>query len=302
MIFVMGSFIVDLVSTTNKFPLPGETVKGNSFNIYPGGKGANQAVQIKRLNGDIVLCGCMGKDSFGDMMFEAIKKEGIDTKYIKRDGFNGISNIIVTKEGQNSIVMNPGANLNYTVSDLHKLDSIIDKANVCLLQLEMNIDVTLELIKKAKAKKKILILNPAPGMRLDSSILNGIDYLTPNETELSILTNISVTHFSDAIRGSEILLNQGVKNVIVTMGKQGSILVNKQNTLIFKSMDVNCVDSVGAGDAFNGGLAYGLDIGLPITQALEIATICGGLSVTKYGAIPSLPYYDEVKKYINKEV
>ena len=298
MILVLGSCMMDLIVRTDKFPEAGETIFGNSFQTLPGGKGANQAVQIKRLGGNIILTGKIGSDSFGDAFISVFKKENMCLDYIYKGTSNGIGSISIDKSGQNKIIVIPGANMEYTVTELLTHKDVFGKADIFLSQLEMPLDVITEFGHLAKKGNKTFVLNPAPAKKLSNELLSLVDYLTPNETELEILTGIKVIDLASAEQAARSMLDKGVKNVIVTLGVNGSLFVNKESVIHQKAFKVKAIDTVAAGDSYNGALCYALDNGYKIKDALELASKCSALTVTKEGAIPALPTIDEVKRFI----
>jgi ribokinase len=299
MIFVLASFMMDLVSHTERFPNPGETVIGNKFNTHLGGKGINQAVQARRLGAKVHVSGAVGNDFFGDLFVKMLAEEKIPNNDMYRKDVTGVGSISIDKTAQNKIIIVPGANLEYDLNDLNKVLPNIIKADVLLAQLEMSLDVVTVFAKIAKANNKTFILNPAPAKELADELLSCVNYLTPNETELEILTKCKITNLEDIENACKILLNKGVGNVIVTLGDEGALFINHDKTIFSPAKKVIAVDTVAAGDSFNGALAYGLDKKMKIQDILKLANACGALTVTREGAIPSLPTLDEVKTFIN---
>lgn len=303
-VLVVGSFITDLVVRTNKSPTKGETVIGNSFNVFLGGKGANQAVSSIRQGSKTYMLGALGKDDFGKNFKEFMEKEGFNSKHIlTKNTTSGIGHVTVNeKTGQNQITIVPAANFEYKVSDLLKYEHLFKEATIAINQLEMCDEIILKTKELAKKYNKIYLLNPAPFKKLSDDFLNGIDILTPNETELQgIVQDFSLKTVDDYAEAAKKLLDKGVKNVIVTLGCNGSLLVNKEKVKHFAPFKLKkAVDSTGAGDSFNGALAAMIDQGHSLDEAIEIANAAGALSVTKKGAIPSIPTKEEVIDFINK--
>lgn len=298
-VVVVGSFIVDCIARCNRAPLAGETVVGNSFNTYLGGKGANQAFAAKRMGSDTLMIGAVGNDNFGNQFFDVMNNEGFDTSVVKVGSkFTGTSLVTVEESGQNRIVMTPGANLEYTKDDLRKVEKVISKANYVVTQCEMQYEIVTELAKICKENNLKLILNPAPARSLDDEVLDGLYLITPNETELGIIIGRTLETLDDYIEGAKVLLNKGVENVIVTLGTVGSLLVNKDETELVKSYKVKAIDTVGAGDSYTGSLSAMLDQGYSLKEAMKIATAVAALEVQKNGAIPAMPYKEDVFKFI----
>lgn len=300
-ILVLGSFMMDQVVSTPRAPQNGETIIGDSFATYPGGKGANQAVAASRLGSEVIMAGKIGDDSNGERFIKTLKNEDINTNWIEvdKDQATGVGFVTSERDGNNRIIVVPGANLKYDFNDLKKLYSVLDKVNVLIMQLEMDIAVMEEAAKIAKEKGVKVILNPAPGQKISNEFMSNIDYLTPNETELEILTDMKVTSTEDAIQAAKILLNRGVENIIVTLGDNGALVVNKNFEAHVEGYTVPVKDTVAAGDAFNGALAVSIENNIEITEAIKYANATGALTVTKNGAIPSIPTRDEVNAFLN---
>lgn len=298
-VLVIGSFVMDIVSTTNVVPSQGETVLGLYYNTYPGGKGINQAVSAARLGSNVKMAGALGKDAYGQEFFNVMKEEGIDfSNVITTASKTGLGNVIVNKQtAENQIIVIPGANHDYQVSHLANLHDEIKKASVVVLQMEINLDVNYEVARLCKKYNTKLILNPAPAVKLNDEVYPNITYLTPNETELEILTNKKITTKEATIKACYELIDKGVKNVIVTLGSKGSIWVSKDFIKEHPGFKVKAIDTVGAGDTFNGALAYGIDHNLSEDEILNLANRAASISVTRNGAIPSIPTMKEVKEY-----
>ncbi len=295
-ILVVGSLNMDLVTYVNRVPKGGETINGITFNQYCGGKGANQAIAIGRLNGNVSMLGKVGNDSYGETLLEALKENNVESYVSKQDGVStGIATILVENNGENRIVIINGANYCVEVEDLYKYEALFDKCNIILAQLELKMEIVDELAKIVKRKNKIFILNPAPYSHLKDETLSSVTYLTPNETELALLSNKESIDSIDEIKEACYqLLNKGVKNVIVTLGKKGALIVNENICELVEAFKVDAVDTTAAGDCFNGALAKCLDEGKDLANAVRFANAAAAISVTKKGAIPSLPTINEV--------
>jgi ribokinase len=302
-ILVIGSFMMDLVVRTPRAPEQGETIIGKSFSRFPGGKGANQAVSAARLGSDVTMVGKVGDDEFGNEALVTLKSENIDTQYLLRDEkeATGIGMITLEDNGNNRIVVVPGANLAYKVTELNNIKDTIKNAKVIVAQLEMDLDMIEAAVSYAAETNVPVILNPAPAQKLSDSLLKNVTYLTPNETEAEILTGIKILTKEDAEIAGKVLLNKGVKNVIITLAEKGALIMNDALTQYVPGYTVNPVDTVAAGDAFNGALAMGIVSGKPLQEVVQFANAVGALTVTKEGAIPSLPYLKEVEAFIQKQ-
>ena len=302
-ILVIGSFMMDQVATTKIVPERGETVIGQSFEVTPGGKGANQAVAASRLAASVTFAGKLGNDNHGKTFLKVLNEEGISTEYIKTDDKEPTGVGCITKEtnGDNRIIVVPGANMAYTTEELIADSSMFDDKKVLIMQLEMQIEVVESALKIAKGNGITTILNPAPAQDLNEKIYCNVDYLTPNETELEILTNTTIASLNDAEKAAHVLIDKGVKNVVVTLGDKGSLFVNKSQTFFTESYDVDVVDTVAAGDSFNGALAVGIVNNYEDDYKIKFCNAVGALTVSKKGAINSLPSLKEVNSFIEKQ-
>lgn len=299
-ILVIGSFMMDLVVRTDRAPLAGETLIGESFGRFPGGKGANQAVAAARLGGEVIMAGKVGNDLFGDEFYSVLSENNVDTQYILKDdtASTGVGSIVVEKSGQNRIIVVPGANLNFTTDETDDLESVIREAALLVMQLEMDMSVVERAAELAARHDVPVILNPAPAQSLSDRLLSRVTYLTPNETELALLSGMEVKSIEDAKRAAQALLDRGVQNVIVTLAEKGALLCTPNGFQHIEGFPVEPVDTVAAGDSFNGALAVQLVKGASLTEALRFANAVGALTVTKEGAIPSLPRLDEVNAFL----
>jgi ribokinase len=223
-IIIVGSANTDMVVKTDTFPLPGETKLGGTFFMNAGGKGANQAVAAARLGGNVTLVTKVGNDIFGKQTIEGLRKENIDTDYIFIDEGtpSGTALIMVNEEGENCIVVAPGANANLLPADIEKVKNITE-AEIFLMQLEIPMGTIAAVVKNAKANGQKVIINPAPAQKLDDELLNGLFLITPNETEAFLLTGITVHDESTASQAAVVFLSKGVQNIIITLGRQGAV-------------------------------------------------------------------------------
>lgn len=299
-ILVVGSFMMDMVVRTPRVPEMGETIIGNSFLRVPGGKGANQAVAASRLQGDVVMAGKLGNDIFADEFLEILKNEGIDTQYVLRDSAlpTGIGNVTVDETGNNRIIVVPGANLAYQPTDLNAIEDVIQKASVVMLQLEMHMATVEHAVDLAYKYGVPVILNPAPARALSDELLKKVTYLTPNKAEAEQLSDMKICDKKDVKRSADVLLRKGVKNVIITLEKDGAYFANASEERFIPGFEVQPVDTVAAGDSFNGALAVAIVQGKDLKQAVGFANAVGALTVTHQGAIPSLPNLQDVERFI----
>lgn len=291
-ISVLGIFVADISFSGKKIPSVGETIMGDSYNIGPGGKGCNQAIAIARLGGKVSFISKLGKDDYGKLALDTLKKNRIDTSQIieREELQTGVAGIMVDKStGKNAINVITGAPSTLTNEDIKDKIEIIKKSKIFLTQLEIPKEVTLNCLKIAKENNVLTILNPAPASSLSKDFFNYIDYFTPNETEAEFYTGIKITNQNKAKLASEKLLNLGIKKVIITLGEKGLFYSDGKEDIFLKATLVKAIDTTGAGDAFNGGLAFALSQNKSIKKALNLANQVAGLSTTKLGAGNSMP-------------
>jgi ribokinase len=300
-IIVIGSSNMDLVAKAPRIPVTGETLTGTDFFMVPGGKGANQAVAAAKLGAEVVFITKLGKDVFASELLENFKSVNINTQHIEQlDGVpSGIAVIAIDDKGQNMIIVVPGANGKLAPVDVDKAQSDIANAAVVVAQLEVPIETVEQAAKIANQNNIPFILDPAPAKPLSDELLSRVDILTPNETEAEALTGIKVTDEKSADMAADALLAKGVKTVIVTLGEKGLLLATQDSKEMIPNHKVNAVDSTAAGDAFTGSLAYGLARGNSIKDAAVYANAVAAVSVTRYGAQPSMPT-QEVQEFFNQ--
>lgn len=288
---VIGSINMDLVTSTTQIPKVGETVLGNSFHSIPGGKGANQAVAAARLGADVTMIGAVGNDSFGITLVEHLTNEGINTENIVKvkDTSTGIASIIVS-EADNSIIVVPGANNHVTPEVIEKHEDKIINSDIILLQLEIPVESVIRVVELAKKHGVRTILNPAPIQKLPKELLEMVDYLTPNEHEQALLF--------DSLGGTEEELAKYKEKCIVTKGSKGVMTYKNGEKIEIPSIQVEAVDTTGAGDSFNGALAVALCDGFDIEEACRFANVVGAISVTKLGAQTGMPTKKEVGEFL----
>jgi ribokinase len=295
-IIVIGSANTDMVVKTDKLPAPGETVIGGVFFMNAGGKGANQAVAAARLGGDVTFVAIVGNDIFGKQTIIGLKKEGINTQYIFKDkkAPSGTALITVNNEGENCIVVAPGANANLSPRNIETV-VCFNEAEIILVQLEISMKTIAFTLKKAKANNQKVILNPAPAQPLSDDLLNGLFLITPNETEAALLTGISVFDKETASKAADVLQKKGVQNVIITLGKQGAYLQTNNLKRLVDAPSVKAVDTTAAGDTFSGAIAVAIAENMDWEQATQFACQAASISVTRMGAQASVPFRSEIK-------
>ncbi len=291
-IVVVGSFNADLVAYLERMPRPGETVHGDRFATSAGGKGSNQAVAAARLGAEVTFIGRVGQDVFANLAYEIWDAEGINRDFVSTDAdyATGVAPILVDSSGENMIVVVLGANSRLTAADIDAARERIAAADVLVTQLEINLDMAQYALETAKQLGVATILNPAPAAAIPQSLIDLADYLTPNETELETLAG-SAGDFAAAARS---LLTRDGQTAVVTLGAQGAQIVSGAASAIVPTYAVDVVDTTGAGDAFNAGLAVALAEGKALEEAVRFANAAAALSVTKPGAAPSAPCRAEV--------
>lgn len=300
-IAVIGSFVMDNVAKMTRFPDAGETILGESLEFFPGGKGMNQCVSVARLGGDVEMVGMLGKDENGDVFLGIMKEEEIKSDNVFFcNKPTGIAQIQVNEEGQNRICVIPSANFEFGFEELERIDEVIQNTELIMLQLELRLDVTKEIIRRAHGYGVKILLNPAPAVKLEKEILGLVDYITPNEKELSVLTNLPTKTDEEVLIAARELLTYGTKTIIATLGERGALIATKESVEIVKGYKVKAVDTVAAGDSFNGAFAVALMEGKTLRQAVQFANAMGALTVMKKGAIPSLHTRAQVEDFILK--
>lgn len=297
-VVVVGSSNTDMVFRTPRIPQPGETIMGEDFDQLPGGKGANQAVAAARAGAEVHFIAKVGDDDLGKAALKTYQENGIQTNCIQQTAAaaSGVAMILVNNSsGENAIVVAPGANALLTPEDIEAAKSIIEQADVLLVQLETPLDTVQHALAIARQKGVITILNPAPAQQLSERILSLVDYLTPNETETAILSGILPRDEDSALEAS-LTLSAYVKNVIITQGSKGAFLRRSDGfTSQIPTERVKAVDTTAAGDVFNGYLASALAKGQDLVAAIQTANRAAAKSVTQKGAQPSIPGYKDLE-------
>ena len=297
-ITVLGIFVADISFSGPKIPSIGETILGKKYNVGPGGKGCNQAIAIARLGGKTNFISKIGKDAYGELALKTLEKNKISTENIIQDGNQqtGVAGILVDQNtGKNAINVIVGAPSSLRISEIEKQINLIKRSKIFLTQLEVPKDVTLHCLKTAKENGCITILNPAPASEISKEFYNNIDFFTPNETEAEFYTGIKITSEKEAKQAADKLLNLGIKKVIITLGEKGLFYSDGKEETYLKASAVKAIDTTGAGDAFNGGLAFGLSKEKPIKECLELANKVAGISTTKLGAGDAMPFFSDIK-------
>lgn len=301
-ICVIGSINIDLVGRVNRFPYPGESVTAINFSEHCGGKGANQAVALGKLGADVYFIGKVGNDLYANLLLKSLKKNGVKTDFVFKDckERSGISLIYVNNSGENCIVNYMGANNNLNLKDVGKAQNLMESADILLLQLEIPLEIIFDIIKKFYKLGKTVILDPAPYKPIPFEILPNISILTPNQNEIEQLTNVKVNNERDSYKAAKFLIDKGANVIINKLGSKGAFVLDEKNSNLIPAFDVKRVDSVGAGDAFNAGLAYGISKNKSIYESVVIGNLVASLSVTKEGVQESMPAREDLIKFINE--
>ena len=297
-ISILGIFVADISFSGPKIPTIGETILGNKYNVGPGGKGCNQAVAIARLGGKVNFISKIGKDAYGKLALNTLKKNNINTDYViqNQNLQTGVAGILVDQNsGKNAINVIVGAPSTLKISEINKEINLIKKSKIFLTQLEVPKDVTLHCLKMAKENGCLTILNPAPASQINKEFYSNIDFFTPNETEAEFYTGIKITNEQEAKQAADKLIHLGIKKVIITLGEKGLFYSDGKEEIYLRASKVKVVDTTGAGDAFNGGLAFGLSKEKSIKECLELANKVAGISTTKLGAGDSMPFLKDLK-------
>lgn len=295
-VIVIGSSNVDMVVKTSHLPAPGETILGGEFLMNQGGKGANQAVAVKRMGGNLIFMAKLGDDLLGQQSVAYFKKEGIDTRYIALDenSASGVALISVDAHAENSIVVASGANMLLNEQDVDKVVEEMHEGDILLMQLEIPLQTVEYAARKAFAKGVKVVLNPAPARSLPKELFRYLYMITPNRIEAEMLTGIKIANDTDAEKVAEAICAMGVKNVIITLGSKGCFIQEDGVSYRVDACKVEPVDTTAAGDTFNGALCVGLAEGMDLRQAVVLASKASSIAVTRMGAQSSIPYREEL--------
>jgi ribokinase len=298
-IVVVGSLNADFVINVSRFPVAGETLIGRSFQVFPGGKGANQAYAAARLGGRVSMIGQVGNDAQASWLKTHLAGAGVDVTHVQQDRAvaSGIATITIDAGGQNQIIIVPGSNGSFRPEKLGPAEESIRSAGIVLLQLEIPLETVSAAARIAKAAGAVVLLDPAPACALPDALLACADYLTPNETELAILTDTSPRDLDrrDALELARRLQQRGARKVLLKLGAQGALLLSGDREYFWPVLPVKAIDTTAAGDAFNGAFAYALAAGENELEAGRFATAAAACSVTKAGAQPSMPTAEDVR-------
>ena len=289
-ILVSGSIAIDHTIISKSMPVAGTTTIAESYFSNVGGKGANQACASMFLGGDVSFIGAIGNDHNGEQVKKFLKAQGLNARLKESTHPTGVAFITLDSRGENQILIIQGANTDLTIEDIENNDDLFIKDGIYLTQLESNPEVVQYSLKKAKEKGMVVIFNPAPVKPFDKEYFKYIDYIVPNEHEIQQLTNCE-----DLMEGAKYLLNNGCKNVIVTLGENGSILINSGGICRVNAHKVKAIDTTAAGDSYLGALVTKLAEGKDIKEAMEFASLASSYTVTKKGAIMALPHLEDLK-------
>ncbi|MGB3403522.1 MAG: ribokinase [Microcoleaceae cyanobacterium] len=301
-LIVLGSLNMDLVAQTPRLPTPGETVQGQQFFTASGGKGANQAVAAARLGAVTSLIGRVGDDQFGADLLSGLKADQVNIEqiFIQPQIASGVAIITTNHQGENTIVIVAGANGKVDQTDVQRMLPLLPNATALLLQLEIPLATAIAAAKVAKNAGVTVILDPAPAPdNLPEELYGLIDIITPNETEAQRLTGVEITNKKSWIKAANILLERGVKTVVIKLGAKGVFCMSSSQQFYIPSFPVQAIDTVAAGDAFNGAMATALDRGLSLREAMVWGAAAGALTTTKIGAQPALPHWEIFDNFLH---
>ncbi len=302
-VLVVGSFIVDIATYTPRFPVNGESVIGSSVKFGPGGKGSNQAVAAKRAGADVTMITKVGKDFLSRILYDFYKEEGIGLDYVfESDTAETGSAVIEINEatGENRIIVITGANSEITGEEVLSAEKEFAASDIILTQLESSDISVIEAKRLAKKYNKPIIINTAPMRAVPDDFFEGVDYITPNETEAEFFSGVHVETIDDAKLAAKKLLEKGVKNVIITLGKNGAFYTNGTMEYHVPALLVKPVDTTGAGDSFNGGFAVGIAEGMDVLSAMRFANCLASLKVTRKGTSKAMPTRAEIDELYKK--
>jgi ribokinase len=300
-ILVLGSLLFDCVTWGERLPKKGETVIGYRNGFFTGGKGANQAVQAARMGAEVHMIGRVGKDHFGGILLDALKKEGINIRHVTEDAntSTGTCCIHVDKKGANAIMIVPQANLSISTKDIDMAMDEIKDFDIFVTQLEVNDEATIYAIKQARAKGSIIVFNPAPAHSVPKDIFGYADYVILNETETEFFSGVLPVDDNSCMRAAKRLLKMGLKCVIITLGPRGVFYADNGISYLLPTFDADTVDTTAAGDAFNAAFATVLGEGMSVDEALMYGNAAGSIATTRHGAQSSLGYREEIDSMKN---
>ncbi|MFR8547605.1 MAG: ribokinase [Lachnospiraceae bacterium] len=302
-IAVIGSYAVGMTICCDHFPVGGETVPGNKFQAMHGGKGSNQAVAAARMGAEVLFGSCVGQDSFGDQCFKLYEQEHIDATYVKRSQTGqstGVGLIYVNSEGENEIVIDFAANNELTPEDIEAMMPQLKQCELVLMQLEIDLKTVAYTAKRCHEEGILFVLNPAPFRELPEGVLENCDYVTPNQTEARLLLGLTAADQCSDEEVARQIHEKGAQNVIVTLGEGGAMIVNDTLCMKVPGIQVQAVDTTGAGDTFSAAFCVALAEGRSLEDAVRFGNTAAGLAVTKYGVIEAIPYRRDVENYSNQ--
>ncbi|MDR7869556.1 MAG: ribokinase [Tissierellaceae bacterium] len=296
-ITVVGSINMDLVVRCDEIPSVGETLIGKELLQIPGGKGANQAVALAKLNNDVIFLGKIGRDNYGHELLQSMNRANINTTYIERENIStGIAIINVDKYGNNNIVVIPGANGEVDKDYLNKNVEAIDRSDIILFQLEIPIETVKEGLKISKKLGKTTILNPAPAADLDDEMISNIDILIPNEHELERMSKVVIKDEESLVKAAKVLLSKGIKEIIVTLGSKGVFYMDHEKHQYFEAYKVDVIDTTAAGDSFIGGFISSYGENKDIVKSINMGQKAASITIQRIGAQSSLPTESEIER------
>ncbi|NOW05786.1 ribokinase [Clostridium beijerinckii] len=297
---VIGSLNMDLITTVENFPLAGQTIMGKEFNTFPGGKGGNQAIALGRLGSDVLMVGKIGGDIYGTRYLEVLRNNNVkyDGVSIEKGMSSGVAVIQVSNNGENNIIVVPGANAEVDINYIESKWSLIERADIFLFQLEIPLETVIATMKKLKKQGKTVILDPAPALDLPDEIFKYVDYLTPNETELETLIGRKINSEENFAEAAQTLFDKGVKVIVAKLGSDGAAIIKKDKCTRVPGFIVDPIDTTAAGDSFNAGFAFALAKEKELKECVIFGNAVGAISTTALGAQEAMPTFERVDKFI----
>ncbi|MEF2246097.1 ribokinase [Paenibacillus sp. IITD108] len=303
-ICVIGSLNIDLVAAVERFPQPGETLTAAGYSTFFGGKGGNQAIALGKLGANVKMVGKVGDDIHGSDYIRNLRMNGVDTAGIRveKGASTGTAMILVDPQGENQIVISPGANGHLTPSDIDEHWSHLIESDIFLFQLEIPIGTIAYAMKRLKQAGKTIVLDPAPASQLPDSLFKYIDYMTPNETEVKYYANRHHQYVLQLKEAANILLRKGVQTIVAKAGAEGAYLIRDADLQHIGAYPTDPVDTTGAGDCFNAGFAYALAMGRSVEEAVSLGNAVGALAIRQVGAQSAMPSIEEVDVFMKKHL
>ncbi len=301
-IAILGVFVADLAFRAERMPDIGETIFGSGFKMGPGGKGSNQSVAAARLGADVTFISRLGKDDFGAVALATWRKEGITARIVESpDQPTGAAFIYVNdKTGENAIIVATGVAASISPADVEAAADVIQNAAVFVTQLEQPAEAAHRGLEIAREAGVVTVFNPAPAAPVDDALYALCDYVTPNETEAAFLTNLKVTNVEQARKAGDVFLDKGVGTALITLGETGALFHTPVESTLIPAFAVDpVIETAGAGDAFNGGFAAALAMGMPPAEAARFGCAVAAISVTRHGTAPSMPALKEVEALLS---